>query len=198
MKHATTFFIALTMSAMSLPVMAVDDMTPDESSGWEIVNYELTEIKGKAIDPVSIEILASQALDASGKPAAGSLGFMCLQGDLMVAVSTDTVTIADNMVALWNRMRLRQYGGFLTVDGETGDYKPVAKVRGQDMFLVQNDREKARVYNAVLRGHELSLRVVSKDYGITYAPVDDTFRNFGEACDLGIRARMDKSDLDQD
>jgi hypothetical protein len=182
------FILPLLAATLTTPAFAAQaDMSED--AAWSRSTDTITEIRNRTIDPVDVEMVIAQAQTVDGNPDAGSLGFLCLQGDLMVAVSYDDVDMSESMNSLWSRLNLRKKGGFLTIDGEQGDYHPFAQARGEKMFLVQRESDKAKIYNGVLRQSDMSLRINAKDYAIKVAAPNDNFRQFGESCGLGLKAR---------
>ena len=136
---------------------------------------------------LSGEIVDAQARDMSGDPVRGSVAFMCLNGELMVAVAEEDVPIR-HVGRLWNRPKLRNTQARLIINGERQEAKDWSWARRHHIMLPQSKSDRAKIYNAVLRGHkvELDFSRFPEPLALYLPPSDATFRSFGQECGMGV------------
>lgn len=133
------------------------------------------------------EVIHAQAEDNYGDPLPGSVAMMCLNGQLMIAITHEAVDVM-NYRSLWNKPRLRNTRAELIIDGEGQGYNGFTRSRSLKLLLPQERKDVRRLYNAVLRGSDVRVRYQEADEPIPlHLPeTNATFRNFGSECGLGL------------
>ena len=170
---------------LAVPATVLAQDAP-QGDGWQF--YKLTLIPESKIQiGTSGEVIFAQAEDRFGDDAAGSVAFMCLNQELMATMTYEAVT-AMGFTMLWDNPKLRNARAELVIDGEGQGYHGFTRSRANKMLLPQDRKDTKRLYNAVLRGSDVRLRYpgAGDPVPLHLPEVNDTFRNFGSECGIGL------------
>ena len=179
------FFSAVLCMGSAFCTLAFAD---DGGDNWHSYILNLTPERVSSIQVgTSGEVVDAQAKDELGDFAKGSVAFMCLNEEMMVAIKTKPGDIRD-VGELWDNPGLQNTQATLFIDDVRQRTNGYTWSKRNDILLPQTKSDRSKIYNAVLRGQDVRLRWTRGGGAINLhlPPVDETFKTFGEECGLGV------------
>ena len=143
--------------------------TLGEPSGWTTVGP-----KDTALGTGDVE-----ALYVAGA-AARSVAFLCDDNAIQVRVATEPTDLAGGLAPTFDRAR--RASGWIEIDGERAYEGGFVYLPDQKMALPNERSAAAKLYNAVIQGQAVRVRIKGEAMTLTLPPVDEAFRGFHARC----------------
>lgn len=181
----TSLILVLAPQAAS----AADSAAPSE--GWQSQNINIRYTGNGVKREMRGVINPAESIYSGDTTTSGNVVFTCLAGSITASFAQDPIDfvsiITQKKVVRGNFKRKRLT---FKIAGEKQEFVGWAYIPKLGIYRAGKKSNAIKLYNAVIRGDGVEVKMGGKEYlPLKLPPVDTAFRNFGSECGLGIHAK---------
>ena len=185
MKNVISLVIPLIFFSLSHSTAHAENIG-STNSGWTPKTINLSWTGNGVQKEMRGVIQKAEGVYSGSAATPGNVAFTCYAGTFTVNVALDEIDVGTLFIGTPDSSRRKIKRADMKIDGtriKSSDwiYMPAMKV-----YMARKRSTAAKLYNAVIRGSEVTLKSGGSDYVPLNLPkVDRAFQNFGSECGLG-------------